>query len=348
MEILVVGGTRFIGRHFVSAALAKGHQVTLFHRGRTGSTLFPEAEHLRGDRDSDLSALGDGRWDATVDLCAYVPRHVRELHAALGGRGGRYLLVSSTSTYAAPQRYGYTEDDPLVPHEDEADEELTDETYGALKVLCEKAAHDTFGQCLIIRPTYVVGPHDYAGRFTYWVNRLAAGDEVLAPGPVEEHFQWIDARDLTSWMLTLLEARESGSFHAASPFPPMPFGAALEEMAAAVGAPGLRLTWVERDFLLERGIGASQLPLWPGANPPGIVEAADPSRAVRAGLKSRPLRDTARDVLASESADPATPTIVGADEPASVGLDRARERELLDEWHSRAGAEQPPRNQSTA
>ncbi|MEO6500511.1 MAG: NAD-dependent epimerase/dehydratase family protein [Jatrophihabitantaceae bacterium] len=251
---------------------------------------------------------------------------------------GRYLLVSSTSTYAAPQRYGYTEDHPLVSLEDEASEEITDETYGALKVRCEEAAHDTFGDCLVIRPTYVVGPLDYSGRFTYWVNRLAAGGEVLAPGPAEEHFQCIDARDLTSWMLTLLETDQAGTYHVAAPFPPMRFGAALEEIAAAVGGPGLRLTWVDRDFLLAREIGGSLLPLWPGANPDGIVEAADPARAFHAGLTVRPLRETAADVLASESTDPARPTIVGTDDPASVGLDRERERELLEEWHSSVSA----------
>jgi 2'-hydroxyisoflavone reductase len=334
MRILVLGGTRFIGRHFVSTALARGHEVTIFHRGRNGATLFPEAEHLLGDRNGSIDVLSSGSWDATVDISAYVPRHVRELHTQLGGRGGRYLLVSSTSTYAPPQQYGYTEDHPLASLDDEANEEITDETYGALKVLCERAARDTFGDCLVIRPTYVIGPLDYSGRFTYWVNRLAAGGEVLAPGPAAEYLQWIDARDLTAWMLTLLETEETGTFHVAAPFPPMRFGAALEEIAAAVGGPGLRLTWVDREFLLAREIGASLLPLWPGANPEGIVEAADPSRAVQAGLTVRPLRETAADVLASELADPARPTIVGTEDPASVGLGRQRERLLLEEWHS--------------
>jgi len=338
MDILVLGGTRFIGRHFVSAALAQGHQVTVFHRGRNGADLFPEAVHLLGDRDGDISALSRGTWDATVDISAYLPRHVRELHTVLGGRGGRYLLVSSTSTYAAPQEYGFTEDAPLVGLADEAGEEITDETYGGLKALCEKAAQDTFGECLIVRPTYVIGPLDYSGRFAYWVNRLAAGGEVLAPGPADESFQWIDARDLTSWMLRLVEADQRGIFHAAAPFPPMRFGAALEEMAAAIAGPGLRLTWVERDFLLARGVGGGQLPMWPGANPAGIVEAADPARALRSGLTIRPLRDTAADVLASERAEPAAATIVGTDEPATVGLDREKERELLDEWHATVSA----------
>jgi len=340
VDILVLGGTRFIGRHFVSAALAGGHRVTLFHRGRNGADLFPEAVHLLGDRDGDLAALGTGSWDATVDFSAYLPRQVRELHAVLGGRGGRYLLVSSTSVYAAGQQVGFTEDAPLEGLADETTEELTGETYGGLKALCERTAREVAGDCLIVRPTYVVGPLDYSGAFAYWVNRLAAGGEVLAPGPADEPFQWIDARDLTSWMLRLLEQGQSGVLHAAGPWPPRGFGAFLDEIAAAVGGPDLRLTWVDRDFLLARGLDGDQLPMWPGANPPGVVEGLDPSRAVRAGLTTRPLRDTAADVLAYERAEPTAVTGVGVgvDEPATIGLDRARERELLDEWHATRAA----------
>jgi len=338
MDILVLGGTRFVGRHFVAAALARGHRVTLFHRGRNGADLFPDAVHLIGNRDGDLGALSRGSWDATVDISAYLPRQVRQLHDVLGGRGGRYLLVSSTSVYAAPQPVGFTEDLPLVGLADEADEEITDESYGGLKALCERAARDSFGDCLIVRPTYVVGPLDYSGRLAYWVNRLAAGGEVLAPGPADERFQWIDARDLTSWMLSLVEADQRGVFHAAAPYPPVQFGAALAAIAAAVAGPDLRLTWVERDFLLARGVDGGQLPMWPGANPAGIVEAADPSRAVRAGLTARPLRDTAADILAAERADPVAVTVIGTDEPVTVGLDPGVERKLLDEWHATSSA----------
>jgi len=221
MEILVLGGTRFIGRHLVSDALAHGHRVTVFHRGRTGASLFPEAEHVFGDRNGSIEALGRGWWDATVDMCAFVPRHVRELSTQLAGRGGRYLLVSSLSVYAAPQQYGYAEDAPLARLDGDPGEEITEESYGGLKVLCEEAAHDCFGECLVIRPTYVVGPLDHSGRFSYWVNRLAAGGEVLAPGPATEYFQWIDARDLASWMLTLVEGDRTGTFSVAAPFPPV-------------------------------------------------------------------------------------------------------------------------------
>jgi 2'-hydroxyisoflavone reductase len=326
MEILVIGGTRFIGRHFVSAALANGHRVTIFHRGRTGADLFPEAEHLIGDRNGDLDRLARGNWDATVDLCAFVPRHVRELHAQLGSRAGRYLLVSSVSVYAGKQRYGFTEDAPLVPVDGVVGEEITNETYGPLKVLCEQAARETFGDCLIVRPTYVVGPLDYSGRFTYWVKRLAAGGEMLAPGPATDYFQWIDGRDLANWMLSSVEGQQSGAFHAAAPFPPVRFGDALAQIAAAVGGPELRLSWVDRDFLLAREV-ADDLPMWPGADPDTSLATADSARAFGTGLKPRSLAETATELLAAETTDPTPP----------VGLDRTRERELLDEWHSADG-----------
>jgi 2'-hydroxyisoflavone reductase len=208
-----------------------------------------------------------------------------------------------------------------------AGEEITNESYGPLKVLCEQAAHQSFGDCLIIRPTYVVGPLDYSGRFTYWVKRLAAGGEVLAPGPATDYFQWIDGRDLASWMLSSVEGRQGGTFHTCAPFPPVRFGDALEQIAAAVGGPGLRLTWVDREFLLAHGV-ADDLPMWPGADPDTSLATADSTRAFDTGLRPRSLAETARDLMAAETAEPT------GGEP--VGLDRARERGLLDEWHSLA------------
>ncbi len=166
MRILVIGGTRFVGKHIVAAALAAGHDVSVFHRGRTGPALFPEVEHLIGDRDADLSALSTGTWDATVDTCGYVPRQVHALADALGERGGRYAFISSISAYAPPLGPGITEDAELIELPDPTVEEITGETYGGLKVLCERAAHQRFGaDTLIVRPTYVIGPDDYTWRF---------------------------------------------------------------------------------------------------------------------------------------------------------------------------------------
>jgi 2'-hydroxyisoflavone reductase len=335
VRILVVGGTRFIGRHFTAAAIGRGHEVTLFHRGRTGVDLFPEATHLLGDRDSDLSALASGRWDATIDVCAYVPRHVHSLADVLGERGGRYVYISSLSAYASPQPPLFTEDAPLIELPDPTVEKVTDETYGGLKVLCERAAAERFGAGVaVIRPTYVVGPFDYIGRFTWWVRRIARGGEVLAPEPADAPIQLIDARDMATWIVDLVERETGGTFHAVSPAPPFGFRDMLSEILAVVGPPGTTFTWVGRSFLLDAGENDMTLPMWPGGDPVGMFEAADPSRAEAAGLAPRPLAQTIRETLDHEQAQP-TKTFPG------VGLPAEREADLLARWHAQPATAGP-------
>ena len=227
MRILMIGGTRFIGRHVVEAALAADHDVTLFHRGRTGADLFPEVEHRLGDRNTDLSELATGEWDATVDTCAYLPRQVQSLADALGGRGGHHLLVSSVSAYASPAGPGFTEDAPLAQLDDPDTDEVTDETYGGLKVLCELAAVERHGpDTLLVRPTYVVGPDDYTWRFPWWVTRLARGGEVLVPGPQDAPAQVIDVRDMASWMVVAARGRRVGRVPRGEPGPGLHLAAA--------------------------------------------------------------------------------------------------------------------------
>src|SRR5262249_8465763 len=202
MRILMIGGTRFVGRHITEAAVARGHDVTVFHRGQSGADLFPQATHLLGDRDVDLSALSadsSGPWDATIDVCAYFPRQVHSLATALGGPGanaGQYLFISSTSAYRTPVSPGFNEDAPLAQLaklDDPAAEEITEENYGGLKVAGERAAFELFGadKTTVIRPTYVVGPRDHSYRFTWWVERIARGGNVLAPGGAAEPIQVI-------------------------------------------------------------------------------------------------------------------------------------------------------------
>jgi len=328
MRILMIGGTRFIGRHVVEAALAAGHDVTIFHRGRTGRDLFPDVEHRLGDRDGDLSALADGEWDATVDTCAYVPRQVHELADVLGNRGGHHLLVSSMSAYASPTGPGLTEDMPLAELDDPTVEEVTNETYGGLKVLCERAAVDRYGpRTLLVRPTYVVGPDDYSWRFPWWVARMASGGEVLAPGPDDTPAQVIDVRDMASWMVGLLEQGAAGAFHAVSPKPVFTWRQQLTAIAAAVAPEGSTLTWVDADFVHSAGLPEGALPLWSSDDPDVWAMAADPAKAYGTGLSPRPLVDTARDTLAW------TRTV---EQPAGVGLSPDREAELLAAWHARA------------
>ncbi|HEX9030525.1 MAG TPA: NAD-dependent epimerase/dehydratase family protein [Streptosporangiaceae bacterium] len=332
MRILIIGGTRFVGRHITQAALADGHEVTLFHRGRTGSELFPQARHLIGDRNEDLSALAQGSWDATVDACAYVPRHVRTLARALDGRGGHQVFISSTSAYGPGVRPGFTEDAPLAQLDDPATEDVTERTYGGLKVACERAVAGLYGAtaaggATIVRPTYVIGPHDYTYRFTWWVERIARGGIVLAPGEKADPIQVIDARDMASWIVSLITGSVTGTFHAVSPAPPFGFADLLEAIAAEVAPPGTELAWVSRDFLLAQGEDDASLPLWPGPDPDRDVNAASPAAASAAGLEPRPLRDSIAEIHAAELA---SPTSV----PAGIGLAPEREADLLARWRS--------------
>lgn len=330
MRILTIGGTRFIGRHFVERAISRNHSVTLFHRGQSTSSLFRQSTHVVGDRNNDLQLLADGSWDVTVDFSAFTPRQVRQLAVAIRSRSDQYMLVSSTAVYAPPEPYGFDEDAPRITLADPVPEEVTNDSYGGLKALCEDAAIQCFSDPLIIRPTYVVGPYDYTGRFTYWVNRIARGGDILAPGPTDAYFQLIDVRDLTEWMVSLLEQDITGTYHAATPFPPTSFGKLLDDIASCVAPSGTTFSWVDQSYLLNTRLEGAELPLWPGANPDGIIEAADPSRAKRTGLVTRPIIETIRQICDHELHSP-TPV------KTPVGLDAKREAELLASWRQRGG-----------
>jgi 2'-hydroxyisoflavone reductase len=326
MRILVIGGTAFVGRHIAQSALDAGHELTLFHRGKTGTELFGQATHLNGDRDEDLSALAGGSWDATIDVCAYFPRQVRALAAALGGRGGRYVFISSVSAYSPSVPPNYDESAPLAEVVDPEATQVTDENYGGLKVACEQVSAALFGpDTTIIRPTYVVGPYDRTYRFTWWVDRIARGGTVLAPGSPDDPIQLIDARDQSAWIVSLLERSITGTFHTVSPAPPFGFGQMLDAIAAEVAPAGTRLTWADSSFLLEHGADGAALPLWAeGDQSAANMMTADPAAAVAAGLTPRPLRQTVADIRA-EDRTPGTGR-------AGVGISAGREAELLALW----------------
>jgi 2'-hydroxyisoflavone reductase len=328
MRILMMGGTAFVGRHIGQAAIDAGHDVTLYHRGRTGAGLFPGATHVLGDRNSsrDLAALGGGEWDATVDVNGYVPGQVRALAGVLDGRGGHQLFISTASVYRTPVAPGFREDAPV--HEP-VDAEFTMEAYGGLKVACEQAVMELHGPgSTVIRPTYVIGPHDHSGRFSWWVNRIAGGGEILAPGDAADPIQVIDARDMASWVVSLLANSVAGTFHAVSPPPPFGFGELLEAIAARVAPPGTRLTWVGRDYLLSSGLDDMALPMWPGGDSESDINAADPAAALAAGLAPRPLSQSIDEVREYELHSPAAA-------PAGVGLTPEREAELRAGWARR-------------
>jgi 2'-hydroxyisoflavone reductase len=329
MRILVIGGTAFVGRHITEAALDAGHELTLFHRGKTGTELFGQATHISGDRDGDLSALADGSWDATIDVCAYFPRQVRGLAAALDGRGGRYVFISSVSAYSSAVPPNYDESAPLADVIDPDAAEVTNENYGGLKVACELASTALFGpDTTIIRPTYVIGPYDRSYRFTWWVDRIARGGTVLAPGSPDDPIQLIDARDQAAWLVSLLERSITGTFHAVNPAPPFGFGQMLDAIAAEVAPAGTRLTWADSSFLLEQGVDGAVLPLWgEGEGDAANLSTANPAAAFATGLTPRPLRQTVADIRAEDR----TP---GTGRPG-VGISAEREAELLARWGAR-------------
>jgi 2'-hydroxyisoflavone reductase len=338
VRLLVLGGTKFLGRATVEAALERGHEVTLFNRGETNPELFPEAEKLRGDRDGDLSALEGREWDTVIDPSGFVPRLVRASAEALRGSVGQYVFVSSISVYDELGEPGFDETARTVMLDDPTIEDYLTmgqvNTYGGLKALCEEVVRELFpDEHAVVRPGLIVGPHDPSGRFTYWPLRLAGGGDVLAPGDPTRQVQIVDVRDLADWMLRLAEDGTTGTFNATGPDRPLTMGELLET-CAEVGGAEARLVWVDEPFLLDQEVGAwMELPLWVSQADTWFL-GADVSRAVAAGLRFRSLEETVRDTLAwarQSGAGLVTPGQVG-----SAGLDPQREAELLEAWSRRS------------
>jgi 2'-hydroxyisoflavone reductase len=331
MQLLIIGGTVFLGRHLVAAAQARGHTITLFNRGQHNPELFPDVEKLRGDRTSDLTALAGRRWEAAIDTCGYVPRVVRASAELLADAVEHYTFVSSISVYADFKKQGIDESDPVGTLADETVEEVTGESYGPLKALCEQAAERTMpGRVLNVRPGLIVGPHDPTDRFTYWPRRVAQGGAVLAPNQPEHGTQIIDVRDLAEWMIAMAEQRRVGIYNATGPEYRLTIGRVLEE-AKAVSGSDAHFVWMSERFLLDAGVQPwSQVPLWvPEADPDNAgFDAVDCTKAIEAGLRFRPLAETIRDTLAWDATLP-------ADRELRAGLTREREAELLQAWHNR-------------
>lgn len=323
MRLLILGGTRFVGRHVADAALAAGWHVTLFNRGRQDPGAFPQAEHRVGDRDGGLEALATGEWDAVVDTCGYVPRVVRASAELLGDRVGSYVFVSSVSVYADKSRFGLVEEDALVELDDRGSEDVRAH-YDGLKALSEEAAGE---RATVVRPGLIVGPHDPTNRFTYWVTRMARGGDVLAPEPRDQPVQVIDVRDLAAFVLTLAARAGAGHFNAVGDVTTM--DGMLTEIAAATGGTA-RLRWTPERALLDAGLEPwTDVPLWlapaSDASHRGFLAMSN-TRAKQAGLTLRPLRDTVRDTLAWARSAPAPP---GTALAPAAGLDADVERRLL-------------------
>ena len=322
MHVLVLGGTRFVGRHVVNAALEAGHEVTLFNRGLTNPELYPDVEKLRGDRGDDLSAIAGREFDTVLDIAGYLPRHVRRSTEELRSLTGFYVFVSSISVYSDFSPIGIDEDAPLEQLEDETSEDIGRD-YGALKVRCEEIVQSAFvDDSLIVRPGLIVGPHDHTNRFTYWVTRMECGGRVLAPAPPERPVQYVDARDLAAWMIEMTEQRSGGVFNAVCP--PFPMADLLGECSRVAGSDAL-IEWVEEDFLLSQDVSPwEELPLWlPGRDDAGSL-SVDASKAAASGLRSRPSAETAEDILLWASSL--------NELPGTAGLPIEKEEQLLRAW----------------
>jgi nucleoside-diphosphate-sugar epimerase len=342
MRILILGGTGFIGPHQVRAARERGHTLTLFNRGRTNPELFPNIEQLRGDRDGDLVALEGRDWDVVLDNSGYVPRHVRDSSQLLKDHVDHYLFVSTMSVYADFSRPNLDEDAEVGTLDDPTVEQVTGETYGPLKALCEQAVQDAFGdRCTIVRPGLIVGPGDPTDRWTYWPVRVDRGGEVLAPGTPEDNVLIIDARDLTGWMLSMRERRQGGVYNAVGPAGDLGMGRMLNEIAAAVNS-GATFTFVDERFLEEHSVSPWQdMPAWfPSTGEFAGFGSFSRARAVAQGLTFRPVGETARDTLEwFNGLEPERQAVLYPEEYPEQGrrpgLSVVRESEVLEAWHSR-------------
>ena len=304
----------------VEAALAGGHEVTLFNRGQTNPGLFPDAEEIHGDRDGDLSALAGRSWDAVVDPSGYVPRLVRASAELLRGAVDHYVFVSSISVYARPIAPGSDESAPLAQLTEQT-EVIDGDTYGALKAQCEDVVREVFPDGHTnVRAGLIVGPHDPSGRFTYWPVRIARGGRVLAPGEPGRQVQLVDVRDLAVWMLRAAELGITGDFNATGPAERLSMGEVLET-CRRIALSDAELVWVPDAFLQAHEVGEwIEVPLWLVDEEP--LFELDVARALAAGLAFRPLAQTVADTLAWAGDDPAA--------LASAGLAPDREAALLE------------------
>ena len=336
MKTLILGGTQFLGREIVNAALEAGHEVTMFNRGKTNPGLYPDVEKLRGDRDGNLEALKGRNWNAVIDVCGYVPRIVGDSARLLADSVEHYTFISTVSAYA-PEIFstpGTDESFPLRMLEDETIEEVTMETYGGLKGLCEKAAEAALpGRVLIVRPGIIVGPHDPTDRFTYWPVRISRGGEVLAPPP-DVPIQVIDVRDISRWIIRLVEQNKVDIYNATGPNYHLTIGMLFKTCQEIVGDGAAQVVMVDDDFLVENEIVPwTQFPLMMLRDRDGIAQIKI-DKAIGDGLAFTPLVDTITDTIAwfeeNRSVDDGFQI-----EGAALGLPLEQEAELIAAWKER-------------
>lgn len=322
VDILILGGTKFVGRHITQTALDRGHTVTLFNRGKTNGDLFPDVEKLYGNRDGGLDVLRGRSWDAAIDVNGYFPRLVTASAQLLANQVARYVFISTLSVLSDPTLYHQNEDAPLASVQDPTTETITGESYGGLKVLCEQAVERELpGRALIARPGYVVGPYDHTDRWTSWLRRVARGGEMLVPGAPDAPIQFIDGRDLAAFVLNQVEQQATGVFNVTGPAQPLTWGEMLDAAKHVTSAKGT-FTWVSEEFIKEQGIDFEELPMYGGREDIAFM-TVDCSKAIGAGLRFRPLAETIQDTLNWDKAQG----------KAHHGLTPERESELLRAWH---------------
>ncbi len=357
MNILILGGTGFLGPHIVESALAQGWTVTLFNRGKSAPGKFPTLETLLGDRDpakgSGLSAIEkavkDGRrWDAVIDTSAYVPRVARASATLLAPVIHQYVFISTVSVYGQEFPAFADESTPVATVEDPTTEAVTGMTYGPLKALCEQAVRDAMPMgATIVRPGLIVGPGDPTDRFTYWPVRIARGGDVLVPAfarPADSQVSFIDVRDLAEFALRLIHDGHDGTYNATGPAGELLFPEMAAGCKASVSVP-VRFVEVGETFLLEQGVQPWMgLPLWipqggPGEAPgPSAMGTISRRRAIDAGLAFRPLAMTSADTI-KWWADTHEPD---ADFTRGTGLPKAKEAELLSKWSAQSSSAASP------
>ena len=347
MKLLILGGTRFVGRHLVTAALVRGHEITLFNRGKHGgmhpSAALTNVETIYGDRNSDLAKLQGRRWDAVVDTCGYLPRTVRASAEILSPLVDRYVFISSLSVYADASIFGIDENAPVATltseqlktaNEIDSSGQVSAVTYGkmygGLKALCEQAAEEVLpNRVLIIRPGLIIGPYDYSDRFTYWVVRVARGGEVLAPGRPDRDLQLIDVRDLAEWTVRMIERKERGIYNANGLPNKFTMESVLEE-CKTVSESDASFTWVDDDFLVQEKVaGWTEVPLWMPEEDTLHLKGfmfINGDKAVAASLSFRPLNDTIKEIQTWRETN-------GLNEELKAGIDPDKEQKLLRKWH---------------
>ena len=344
MKLLILGGTRFLGRHLVVVAQARGHEVTLFNRGNYSSEGLGAVESIQGDRHTELHRLKARRWDAVVDTSGHLPRAVRAAAEVLAQEVERYVFISTQNAYKDVSVPGIDETYPrttLTTEQldranaiDTSGQPSYGQLYGGLKALCEQAVKEMMpNRALIIRPGLIVGPHDYTDRFTYWPVRVARGGEVLAPGRPERFIQFIDVRDLAEWTISMIESKSKGTYNAHGKPNTLTMQDLLDACKSATGSDA-QFTWLSEDFLLQEKVAAwSELPLWlPEDAAPHLkgFMFISPAKAIAAGLNFRPLTETIRDTLTWYQS-------ARSDDELKAGLDRDKESSLLSKWQQQHG-----------